>query len=88
MAARKRYIAGKNIKFNGIVLEGQKFILIGKCDSRGQTSIGKKKLLKRDLTHVMLRIEDKKWMKENKLSGFYQQPMLESSFKKFFTLAE
>lgn len=88
MAARKRYVAGKNIKINDIALEGQRFILLGDCDQQGRTKNGSKALTKKQKTHVKLRIEDKQWMRENKLKIFYEHTITKPTFEKFFTLAE
>lgn len=61
--ARQRYIITGNMSFNGHDLRGQVVVDLGECTSSGRLKSASPKPLKRELTHHLLRFEDRKWLK-------------------------
>lgn len=66
--ARPRYTIIGNWKFNDFDLKGQVVVDLGPCSSGGKTKTDSgKAFLKRELTHHLLRFEDKKWLKSTSI---------------------
>lgn len=61
--ARTRYIITGNMSFNGHDLRGQVVVDLGECTQGGRLKTATPKPYKRELTHHLLRFEDKKWLK-------------------------
>lgn len=85
--ARPRYICTGNVKFNDHDLKGVKFIRIRECTGSGRYKTDDKgRIYKRDLDHVLLRFDDLKFAKQNKLPSEWL--MSKPSLERFFSLVE
>lgn len=69
------------MKYNGVSITGQEFIRVRDCNHRGQPVKYKKYQ-----THVLLRFSDKRWVRENNLMVFYENPVSKSTLKAFYEL--
>jgi len=56
--ARQRYVITGNYRFNDTDLRGQRVVRLGECNWHGDKS-----KYKREMTHWLVRFEDKKWLR-------------------------
>lgn len=84
---RQRAMAVGNISFNGVSLKGQVISILGDCMFGGhlKTKAGKKPI-KKSMSEVRIRFEDKNWIKQNDLKNFYETHISKSSLEKFFEI--
>lgn len=80
---RQRYEIVMKYAMNDVPITGQRVVVLGDCNYRGDTKTKTgKNIRKKELTHVKVRFEDKKFVKESELDVFYEFTIAKVSLEK------
>ena len=89
--ARKRYIVTGRVSFNDVDMRGQVYQLVGMCNDRGEMKRPNgKPIFKKYRTHYLLQVNDKKDLREKKLSinSWFRIVVSEWSLNRFYEEVE